>query len=174
MAGQASKENGKKGGRPKGVKNGKTLEKERILRALRDKIMRSADRLFQAQMVLATGMSYLYRIDKKKVTGPDDGVRYVNEKPVQVVRQSEIEEYLMSLGEEGDATDQDDPEAAYYFITTVAPQNKAIDSMFDRTFGKPAQPLSNPDTPLMVQFDNSFSNATPSKTETNSPKSGKV
>lgn len=167
MAGKASVENGKKGGRPKGRKSDATLEKEAILREYRQKILQSADILFGSQLHLARGMTYLYKIEKELQVGPKGGKKYVKSKPQLVTEQWEIESYLMGKVEEGDEDDENDPNATYYFITTKDPDNRAIDSMLDRTFGKATQPIGgDPDRPLTVVFDNAFT----SKPETDSGK----
>lgn len=107
-------------GRDKGSKNKATLEQKIIMDEIKQRILRSADQLINSQMNLAQGVQMLYKIhtDKK-------GVR---SKPELVTSQREIEEYL--AGEyEGNNDD-------YYFITTERPDNRALDSLLDRTFGK--------------------------------------
>ena len=47
MAGNTSRENGKKGGRPKGSKSPETRKKEAVLAAFRGRVMASADKHFQ-------------------------------------------------------------------------------------------------------------------------------
>ena len=130
-----ARENGKKGGRPKGTKNPATLERERVLAELRQRTMRVAGVLFDSQLALARGQSYLYKIEKyrEKV-----GKNYVlkKKKPKLVTEQWEIEQYLEGLVEEGN---MQDPEDTYYFIVTRQPNTKAIDSLLDRTFGKAQQ-----------------------------------
>ena len=64
----------------------------------------------------------LYKIEKD-----DDGN---HKKPILITSQEEIERYL--------AGDYDESEE-YYYITTEKPDNKAIDSLLDRTFGKAQQ-----------------------------------
>lgn len=145
MAGKISKENGKKGGRPKGKKNPATLEKEAVLAVYREKIMKSADVLFRSQLHLAAGQTYLYKIEKELQIGPKGGKKYVASRPKLVTAQSEIEEYLMGLTVEGDIDDNDDKNGTYYFITTKDPDNKAIDSMLDRALGKAVQPHAGSD-----------------------------
>lgn len=157
MAGTISKQNGKKGGRPKGKKNTATLEKEAVLAVFRDKVMKSADVLFNSQLHIATGLTYLYKIEKELQIGPKGGKKYVRSKPILVEDRSEIERYLMGLIEEGEVEDENDPNATYYYITAKDPDNKAIDSMLDRTFGKAAQPISGDEEhPLTLVFDKSF------------------
>lgn len=119
-------------GRPKGKKNKETLEKEAMLAVYRQKIMRSADVLYQSQMTLARGQTYLYRIDTR------------SKKPVLVTDKDEIEDFLQHKN--GDAMFG---EGKYYFLTTKDPDNGAIDSMLDRTFGRPTQVIAgDPDNPL--------------------------
>lgn len=138
-------------GRPKGSKNAATLEKEATLAVFREKVMRSADVLYAAQMTLARGQTYLYRIDKEEIIGPKGGKSYRNKKPELVTSQWEIEEYLQGLIEEGDKDNENDPNASYYFLTTKDPNGQAIDSMLDRTWGKATQTIAgDKDAPLIV------------------------
>ena len=53
--------------------------------------------------------------------------------------ETEIRGYLENLAEnDGEYTldDPNDPSATYYFITTKEPDNRAIDSILNRVFGK--------------------------------------
>lgn len=131
--------NGKnnKGGRPKGKKNPETLEREAVLKEFRQRTMRVANKLFDSQMTLARGQTYLYKIEKHwEGTGKN---RILKKKaPKLVTSQIEIEAYLDGLLNEGELTDN---EATYYFITTKQPDVKAIDSLLDRSFGRPQQNL---------------------------------
>lgn len=135
MTGQSSKENGKKGGRPKGRKSQATLEKEAVLRAFRDKVMKSADILFDSQLHLAKGQTFLYKIEKELQIGPRGGKRYVKSKPRLVTDQREIEAYLQNEIVEDDPENDTDPDATYYYLTAKEADNKAIDSLLDRAFG---------------------------------------
>ncbi len=47
------RENGKLGGRPKGSKTGRTLEKEKVQAAVNDRIFKIADSLVTAQVSLS-------------------------------------------------------------------------------------------------------------------------
>jgi len=133
--------NNHKGGRPKGKKSQATLEKERVLAEYRNKIMKHADILFRNQMHLAQGVSYLYKWVKGK------------QKPVLVTNTKEIEEYILTeMGTKIKKEDKIDPNATYYFISTERPDNRAIDSMLDRTFDKPATPITGKDGgPIQLQ-----------------------
>lgn len=119
-----ARENGKKGGRPLGRKNLATIEKELELQYIKERVSKAKEKLLDAQISLAQGVSFLYRIDKD-AKGKD-------KKPELVTSQWEIEQYLS--GE----TDAD----SYYYITTQKPENNAIDSLLDRTVGKPKDPES--------------------------------
>lgn len=130
-------------GRKPGKKLPKTLERERVLEAIRQRTMKIADRIVDKQLVLVNGQQFLYRIDKTWVkTGKGETSGYwKNEKPVLVESEGEIRDYLERLSDEanGDIEDDKDPGTAYYFITVKEPSNQAIDSMLDRTFGKSTQ-----------------------------------
>lgn len=122
-------------GRKKGSKNKATLEQAAIKKKFDQKVLRAAGRLFRSQMTLAEGVSFLYRIDKDS-KGKD-------KKPVKVTSPEEIEEYLSG---ETDGS-------GYYYITTISPDNRAIDSMLDRVFGRATQhtTIGGGEKPLEVQ-----------------------
>jgi hypothetical protein len=127
-----------KGGRTKGKKSAKTLEREAVLVAFRQRAMKLADVLLDSQLILARGMNILFRIDKEKI-GRGKNVRYIKKRPVEVTDLVEIRMFIEGLIQEGDKDDERDPSAAYYFITAVPPNNQAIDSILNRTFGSPVQ-----------------------------------
>lgn len=137
---KAARENGKLGGRPKGSRSEKTLEKELILKGYRERVMGVTDLLLNSQLTLARGQQYLFKIEKKKLTGPKGGVSYIPQRPKLVTSEIEIQNYLEGLVDESDM-DDNDPAATYYYLTTKDPSSQTIDSMLDRTFGKSAQSL---------------------------------
>lgn len=145
MAGDTSRNNGKKGGRPKGSKSKATLEKEAALAEFRAKVVQSADLIFQSQMALVRGYSYLYKIEKRRVVKKlgkgQTEVTYVPQPPKLVTGQWEIESYLQGLVEEGDMHDYADPSATYYYIVTKDPSNAAAESLLNRTFGSSTQKM---------------------------------
>lgn len=145
MAGQASRQNGSKGGRPKGKKSKATLEKEAILAAFRQRVLHNADLLFNAQLTLARGQTLLYKIEKELQVGPKGGNKYIRSKPKLVTEQWEIEAWLEGHIVNGDLDDTTDPSATYYFLITKEPDNKAADSLLDRAFGKSAQAITGAD-----------------------------
>lgn len=144
-----ARENGKKGGRPKGVKNQATLEKEAVKKVVQQKILQAADVLFSAQLHVATGQTFLYKIEKEEIKGPRGGTSYKSLPPKLVTSQIEIENYLMGLIDE-DEIDRG-PAATYYYMTTKEPNTRAVDSMLDRALDKSTQPIAgDKDNPLQV------------------------
>lgn len=123
-------------GRPKGKVSQKTLDKLKVLRAMKERIMRSADQLLNSQMNLAQGVSYLYVIRTNS--------KGFKEKPELITSQFTIEAYLA-----GELEDEDNE---YYYITTERPDNKALDSLFDRTFGKAPVIVQGGDKPIEVKL----------------------
>jgi hypothetical protein len=132
-------------GRPIGSKDPQTLEKERVQEAINQRVFRIADSLITPQVSLAKGQQFLYKIEKTKVVGPKGGVSYRNEKPQLVTSELEIQEYLDNLTAEanGDIEEDTNPAATYYYITTKEPNNMAIDSLLNRTVGKPIERTEN-------------------------------
>lgn len=116
-------------GRKKGSKSKNTLEKEIVLKELKLKHMKAVDVLFNAQMSLAVGQTFLYKFT------------YDNKKPQLVTDQTEIERYLQGEIAEADPEDEKDKRPTYYFLTTKEPNNQAIDSIYDRAFGKSIQAI---------------------------------
>lgn len=121
----ASRENGKKGGRPRGAKSAATLKREAVLQAYRQRVCRQAQRLLDAELTVAQGCTMLFK--KPKASDRKSEPRKVE----QVKDEATIRAYL-----DGDLDDDPDD---YYFITTERPDTGTIRGMFDRTFDKPAQ-----------------------------------
>lgn len=113
-------------GRKKGGKNKLTLEKEKVLEKYQKRLMGAIDKLYNAQFSIAIGSTYLFRKETKvNKKGKEYDVTELVTDP------EEIKAYL-----DGEFKDERD---LYYFITTKDPDNRAIDSMMDRTFGKATQ-----------------------------------
>ena len=132
-------------GMPKGKKTRKTIEREIELAYIKERVSRAKETIIDSQLTLARGVSYLYRVDKD-AKGND-------KKPELVTAQYEIEAYLS-----GEA-DVD----SYYYITTIKPENSAIDSLLDRTVGKPTQgvDLTSGGKPLILPASLIQKNDTP-------------
>ena len=108
-------------GRKKGSETKATKEKREALAEYKRRTRKSIGKLFNAQMSLATGCSFLFCIKTK-------GKKRVTEKITSPVT---IKKYL-----DGDLEGNKDE---YYYISTEKPDNKAIDSLLDRSFGKSEQ-----------------------------------
>lgn len=138
-------------GRPKGKKNQATLEREAVLREYRQKAMRAANKLFNSQLHVATGQTFLFRIDKEWVTtgkdkkGQKQGY-YKKLKPVLVTSEVEIEEYLLNEHtDEGDPDDDQDAGSSFYFFTTKEGNTAALKDMLDRSLGSVTQIFATED-----------------------------
>lgn len=126
-------------GRKKGSKSATTLERERMFEEYRQRILKKLEPIFQAQFSLVRGTAYLYRIEERKGG---------HKEHILVTDPNEIGRVLekIGIGEAGTVDDE------YYYITVKAPDNRAIDSMLDRVFGKATQPIGgDKDNPLIVK-----------------------
>lgn len=111
-------------GRKAHSKNKKTLEREKVLEAFRERVGRHADRLFNAQANLATGEQYLF------VVITEDNGKGKSTRRTEVVTDPEtIKAYLDETLDVGDDE--------YYYISTKPANNMAIDSLLNRAFGTP-------------------------------------
>jgi hypothetical protein len=117
MPGEASRQNGKKGGRPRGSKNVASLERDKVAAALRQRILQSADRLFNAQMSLAEGCAFLFK------RGAAGG------KATLVTDEATLRRYV-----DGEL----DPEE-FVYLHTERPNIVAIQDAFNRALGKPTE-----------------------------------
>jgi hypothetical protein len=122
-------------GRRLGVRNISTLKKEEVRRAVEKRILAHADRLANAQLKLALGNTFLFRID----TVIDGKGNKQKQRPVVVDNIEEIIDYLDWLDCDGEPVNND---TTYYFITTKDSDGRAIDSLLDRTFGRPVQGIT--------------------------------
>lgn len=111
-------------GRKKGSLSKKTLEQKIVEEELKQRVLQSADSLLDAQLSLAQGCSYLYKIAKD--------TKGKEKKSELITNKHTIQEYLAgTLKNDGN----------YYYITTEKPSGYAIDSLLDRTFGKSTQKI---------------------------------
>lgn len=139
---EANRQNAKKAGRKPGTTPA-VIERDAALKAFRDKVAQQANNLFRHQYSLAAGAQYLFRIDKEWIkTGTKKGGEetgyFRSKKPVLVESPEEMLLYLTEIVDKanGDIEDEYDESAAYYFLSARDPNNHAIDSMLDRTFGR--------------------------------------
>lgn len=128
MAGETSRQNGKKGGRKPGTKNTATLEREAVNKAYVQKILTAANTLFEKQMELASGITYLF---KTECTGRGKDRKCVYK---QVTNPQEMEDYLNGVYENVEKGSGEDE--AYYKMTVEKPDGKVIENMLNRGLGK--------------------------------------
>lgn len=118
-------------GRPKGSENEETKKRRLAEREYKMRVVSHIHDLFNSQLSLAKGLTFLYRIDEEK---NEDG-KVLSRKHVIVSDPEEIRDVLDELDGSESGTFDDN----YYYITTRIPDIKAIDSMLDRVFGKAKQ-----------------------------------
>lgn len=164
-------------GRAKGSMNKSTLEKIAVETEFKQRVLKQAEGLFNAQSLIAQGQQFLYKIEKYKEKGVKGGVKWIAKKPKLVTSEWEIRSYLDDLVDKanGDLEDDTNPAATYYFITTKEPNNQAIDSMLDRVFGKARQTIGldgGDGQPISVE-DINAANAALSTLIPKKPKDGK-
>ena len=146
---EQNRKNGKKGGRPKGAKSPATLEREKVMAEIRQQILKKAAPLVRAAMIPAMGQNFVYRIDETK----NEKGRVVHKEHVLVTDPHEIAMALDQI-EEG----ANDPEDKYYYVTATAPDFRAVQMLWDRTFGKAKESIehTNPDGNLKTIIVNKF------------------
>lgn len=110
-------------GRPLGSTNKATRDKKEAEKYIKERIIKSVDSLLNSQMNLAQGVQMLYRIITNE--------KGIKSKPELITDLGTIEDYL--------AGELEDERNEYYFITTERPDNRALDSLIDRAFGKSRQ-----------------------------------
>lgn len=120
-------------GREKGSKNKKTKEQEVIRQEFKDRVLKSMGELINSQMNLAKGCQFLFVIETYKYKDKSGKWKEERKKPKIVESQSVIEQYLA-----GELDEEDDE---YYFMTTQKPDNRSLDSLIDRVFGKAMQSM---------------------------------
>lgn len=112
-------------GRKPGQLDKRTLDAMAVKKAYQDKIRRQADRLFNAQMALAEGVTMLFRIRKDSKGN--------SKKPELVTSEAEISQFIEECGGYDGTMNGD----TYYFLTTKVPDSRTISDMLDRAMGKP-------------------------------------
>lgn len=110
-------------GRPKGKLSEEARERQRVELHLQRRRFRAADKVFNAQLSIALGSTYVYEIVE---TGEGKNKKREH---VLVTDPERIRQFL-------DNPESDD---GYMYITTDKPDGKAISDIFDRAFGRPLQ-----------------------------------
>ena len=127
-------------GKPKGTKHQQTIDREKVLEEAKNIIAGRTRKLIDTQTILAMGAIKIYKIhyhwegSAKKRT-------LIKDKPEIVEDDQEIIHVIdweFGSGAMGDPNnhDQEDQEYDYYFVMTKEPDNQALNSLMDRTFGK--------------------------------------
>lgn len=112
-------------GRPKGSENEDTKANRLALTRFKDRVHKATDRLFNAQLDAALGEKFLY------VTQTIGSGTKKRRETTMVTDPEVIKQYL-----DGEL-ESNEPDADYYFISTKAANNMAIDSLLNRAFGTP-------------------------------------
>lgn len=112
-------------GRPKGSYSEEQKERIRTESEMNIRIMENVHRVLGAQLSLALGNQYLFKIETDE--------KGKKSKAQMVTSQDEIQSYING--------EIDDPDC-YYFITTEKPNIQAIQSLFDRAYGKAVQKVA--------------------------------
>lgn len=128
------------GGRPKGSKNQATIDREKILEEAKNIIAGRTRRLIDTQTILAMGAIKIFKIHFHW-EGSGKKRTLVKDKPVIVENDEEIAHVIdweYGSGGMGNPNDHDseDEEYDYFFVMTKDPDNQALNSLMDRTFGK--------------------------------------
>jgi len=116
-------------GRKPGSKTKATLEKLKVQEAFNQRVMAKADALFNAQLTLAVGSMKVFRIDET------EGEKGKTKR--EHVHVTDADEIKALLDEHDGANGVVD--GVYYYFSDVLPDNKAIDSMLNRSLGKPTE-----------------------------------
>lgn len=115
-------------GRKKGGMNLLTKKKMIAAQLMQERILNRLNPVLNSQFYLAEGLVYVYRIDE---TGQGSKKR---KEHVLVTDPEEIRRSLDDIdGTSGESN------GSYYYVTARPPDNKAIDSLLDRVFGKARQ-----------------------------------
>ncbi len=127
-------------GKPKGSKNVATIEREKVLELAKNIIAGRTRRLIDTQTLLATGSFKIFKIHYHW-EGSGKKRTLIKDKPVLVDNDEEIIHVIdheFGSGDMGNPNDHDHEaeEYDYFFVTTKEPDNQAIDSLLNRTFGK--------------------------------------
>lgn len=131
--GHATEDHGKKGGArkgagmPKGMTTKKVLEQRAVNDAFRQRVLKHADRLFNAQLNLAVGEQVLM---VKSTTGEGKNRKTTYE---QVTNADTIQRFLDEA--DGSPTSLGEDEN-WYYLTTKPANNQALESLLNRGMGK--------------------------------------
>lgn len=110
--------------------------------------------LFDAQLSLAKGVTFVYRVTEGPRGGQSDPVLLTDpeelHQAIQAIEAGKGKGVIVSEDED----DEGEPvfRHTYYSLTTKAPETRAIDSLIDRAFGKSVQRIAGGDGgPIQIQ-----------------------
>lgn len=118
-------------GLPKGYKFQHTLERETARRHFEGRILAELDPLIDAQLDLSKGLMVMFSREKDK-DGKRTGRMY------RVVNPEEMLELLNGKNDQG--KDNENGEE-YYYLSAKDPDQKMLDSLMNRVFGRPKETL---------------------------------
>lgn len=120
------------GGRPPGSMNKATKDVKIAKKRFIERVTMHTDELFNAQLALAKGMNVLM---VTRTSGKGAKRKRWTE---MVDNPHTIQKYLDNqlADEDGEEYDDMNDENHFYFMTTRPPDNKALDSLLNRAFGK--------------------------------------
>lgn len=121
-------------GFPVGQKKRKTLEAMKVKDAFNQRIMQNADKLLNAQMSLAVGEQVLMVV---RTEGEGKNKRRYTE----MVNDVEVIKDYVDWEEGIDGSSNPSYDENYYYLTTRAANNQAIDSLINRALGKVPEKL---------------------------------
>lgn len=129
---EANRINGKKGGRPKGRKNDRTLEREASRKAYEQWVLDKLNPLFQAQLLAALGQVFVFRKEHHG-TGASKRIEHV-----QLTEPIEIADALDRIANDENGFSTED---GFCYVMAKAPEFRAAEAMLNRGIGTPAQHL---------------------------------
>ena len=116
----ASRANGRKGGKPKGTKHQATINKELYREVLRALVTAELEPMVKKQIKHAQGIDHFFLRNEKT-------------KQFEQVKDPALIQAALNSGDEG----------SYYWIFTKDPSVQAFTDLLDRTLDKPAQPMKH-------------------------------
>lgn len=127
-------------GKPKGTKHQQTIDREKVLEEAKNIIAGRTRKLIDTQTILAMGAIKIYKIHYHW-EGSSKKRTLIKDKPEIVEDDKEIIQVIdweFGSGAMGNPSDHDSEasEYDYYFVMTKEPDNQALNSLMDRTFGR--------------------------------------
>jgi len=116
----------KNAGRPKGKQDPQTIERNQVLQAYKDKILRHADQFFRTQKVLAFGHYEIFIVEHY-----EDANGKVKRRHVLV----EEPELMANILDDPELTQGDN----YVIVRKVEADKYTLEAMLDRAMGKASQ-----------------------------------